>query len=237
MARSPEQNRLARERARESLIQAAIDVFADQGIDGATIAEITRRAGVAQGLVSYHFGGKDQLVSAVVDRWFELLFGIAHGEPVVEALAGAPPRPRPAQAPSADMRLAGIIDASLGLTAVALSLRSVILMLQQKPSTRAMFAASERRLLEGATAAEDAVRSVFRERGSADPAMEEIMLRSLLEGIAGQRVVYGDSYPLEEARRWVHRRYGLPEPTTPLPGMPAPLPPDPGAEPRARASR
>lgn len=237
MARSPEQNRLARDRARESLIQAAIDVFADHGVDGATIAEITRRAGVAQGLVSYHFGGKDQLVSAVIDRWFELLFDIAHGVPVVEALAGVPPRPGPPEASSADMRLAGIIDASLGLTAVALPLRSVMLFLQQTPSTRAMFAASERRLLERATAAEDAVRSVFRERGAADPAMEEIMLRSLLEGIAGQRVIYRDSYPLEEARRWVHRQYGLPEPTTPLPGMPAPLPPDPGSEPRARASR
>jgi len=236
MARSPEQNRLARERARESLIQTAIEVFADQGIDGATIAEITRRAGVAQGLVSYHFGGKDQLVSAVIDRWFELLFGIAHGEPVVEALAGLPPRPAPVEVPSADRRLAGIIDASLGLTAVALPLRSVMLFLQQTPSTRAMFAASERRHLEGATAAEDAVRSVFRERGAADPAMEEIMLRSLLEGIAGQRVIYGDSYPLEEARRWVHRRYGLPDPVEPLPGA-TKLVPSSGSEPRARASR
>jgi len=137
--------------------------------------------------------------------------------------------------PSAEVRLAAIIDTALGMTAVALPLQRVVVALQQQPSTRALFADGERRHLPGVIAAEDAVRSIFRERGAADPALEEIMLRSLLDGIVGQCIIYGDSYPLEEARRWVHRRYGLPEPATPLPGMTKPAPGS-GSEPRARAS-
>ncbi|MDQ4214960.1 helix-turn-helix domain-containing protein [Microbacterium capsulatum] len=234
MARSAEQNRLARERARESLVVAAIDVFAERGIDGATIAEITSRAGVAQGLVNYHFGGKDQLILAVVDRWFEMLFGIAHGE----GEGATAVAPSPAVLPPPDGRLAGIIDTVLGMTAHALPLQRVIVALQQQPATRALFAEAERRHLAEVTAAEDAVRSIFRERGEADPAVEEIMLRSLLDGIVGQCIIYGDSYPLESARRWVHRQYGLPAPTTPL--QTATVVPEPGAgrgeEPRARAS-
>lgn len=242
MARSAEQNRLARERSRESLLQAAIDVFAERGVDGATIADITRRAGVAQGLVNYYFGGKEQLVRAVIDRWFALLFGIAHGGPAAEVFAGSASVPEPAREagragfPPPEVRLAAIIDQSLGMTAVALPLQRVIYSLQQRPETRALFAAAEQRHIVAVKAAEDAVRSIFRERGDADPAVEEIMLRSLLDGIVGQRIVYGDSYPLEQARRWVHRRYGLPEPAEPLPGLALPAAGQ-EPEPRARASR
>ncbi|SFR52100.1 regulatory protein, tetR family [Microbacterium azadirachtae] len=232
MARSPEQNRLARERSHEALLQAAIDVFAERGIEGATIAEITGRAGVAQGMVNYYFGGKEQLVEAVIDRWFAMLLGIARGEGMD---APAAP-PAPAQDAPAEVRLAAIIDTALGMTAVALPLQRVVVALQQQPATRALFAAAEQRHIAGVAAAEDAVRGIFRERGADDPAMEEIMLRSVLDGIVGQRIIYGESYPLEAARRWVHRTYGLPEPVIPLPGTTMPVP-DPGSEPRARASR
>ncbi|MFJ4165373.1 TetR/AcrR family transcriptional regulator [Microbacterium sp. NPDC089698] len=238
MARSPEQNRIARERSRESLLEAAIGVFAERGIDGATIADITGRAGVAQGLVNYYFGGKEQLVQAVIDRWFDMLLGIAHsGPPPVpgRALEEQALPPSAASLPP-EVRLAAIIDTALGMTAVALPLQRVVVALQQQPTTRALFAEGERRHMAGVVAAEDAVRSIFRDRGDADPALEEIMLRSTLDGIVGQCIVYGDSYPLEEARRWVHRRYGLPEPAAPLPGMTKPAPGS-GSEPRARASR
>ncbi|GAB6856220.1 TetR/AcrR family transcriptional regulator [Microbacterium xylanilyticum] len=232
MARSAEQNRLARERSREGLLQAAIDVFAERGIEGATIAEITGRAGVAQGMVNYYFGGKDQLIGAIVDRWFEVLFGIAHGT------ADLDETPRNAsEAPPPDARLAGIIDTVLGMTAVALPLQRVIFALQQRPSTREIFAAAERRHAAAVAAAEDAVRSIFRERGEEDPAIQEIMLRSLLDGIVGQRIIYGDSYPLEPARRWVHRLYDLPDPQSPLPRLTSLPGAGDGSEPRARASQ
>ncbi|MBS1696842.1 MAG: TetR/AcrR family transcriptional regulator [Actinobacteria bacterium] len=233
MARSAEQNRLARERSQEALLQAAVDVFAERGIEGATVAEITGRAGVAQGMINYYFGGKEQLVAAVIDRWFAMLFGIARGERT-EGPESAPPPP--IGAVSAEARLAGIIDTALGMTAVALPLQRVVVALQQQPATRALFAAAEQRHLAATAAAEDAVRTIFAERGAPDPAIEEIMLRSLLDGIVGQRILYGDSYPLEAARRWVHRSYGLPEPASPLPGVGAAPGSGAVAEPRARVS-
>ena len=238
MARSPEHNRLARERSRESLLQAAIDVFAERGIDGATIADITGRAGVAQGLVNYYFGGKEQLVSAVIDRWFEVLVGIAYGAPAADVLLGSTDveRVAPLAPVSAEERLAGIIDTVLGMSAVAFPLQRVILGLQQQPSTRALYAAGEVRHVTAVAAAEDDVRAIFRERGATDPAVEEIMLRSVLDGIVGQAGIFGSSYPLESARRWVHRLYSLPEPAEPLPGATPPQPSGGGAAPRIRAS-
>lgn len=214
MARSDEQNRIAREKARENILQAAITLFAERGVAGASIAEITGRAGVAQGLVNYHFGGKDQLVSAVIDRWFETVLSFAQVE-------GTP-----------DEALAAVIDGALMATAFAVPLQRAVLAMQQQPATHRLFAESERRHAAGVTAAEDAVRDLFRARGAADPGLEEVMLRSTLEGVFVKYAVFGDTYPLEDARRWVHRLYGLPEPPHPLP-LPAPPRQD---EPRPRAS-
>lgn len=223
MSRSEEQNRLARERARESILQSAIELFAERGVSGASIAEITRHAGVAQGLVNYHFGGKDQLIAAVIDRWFETLLSF----PQVD---GSP-----------DEKLAAVIDGALMATAYAIPLQRAVLAMQQQPSTHRLFAESEKRHEAGVTAAEDAVRALFRARGAGDPALEEIMLRSTLEGIFVKFAVFGRSYPLEDARRWVRRLYGLPEPAEPLPqgavtGLPDATADAEGNEPRPRAS-
>ncbi|MCD2499952.1 TetR family transcriptional regulator [Microbacterium nymphoidis] len=214
MARSEEHNRQARERAREALLDAAITLFAERGVAGASIAEITRLAGVAQGLVSYHFGGKDQLISAVIDRWFETVIGISRVE-------GTP-----------DDALAAIIDGALLATAFAVPLQRAVLAMQLQPATHRLFAESEQRHAAGVTAAEDAVRALFRARGAADPGLEEVMLRSTLEGVFVKFAVFGDTYPLEDARRWVRRLYGLPEPREPLPLSGSPR----GMEPRPRAS-
>lgn len=198
MARSDEQNRRVRERAREALLQAAIEVFSERGVAGASIAVITQRAGTAQGLVNYHFGGKDQLVSAVIDRWFETVLGFARVE-------GTP-----------DEALAAVIDGALTATAYALPLQKAVLAMQQQPATHRLFAESEARHEAAVAAAEDAVRALFRARGADDPELEEIMLRSTLEGVFVKFAVFGDTFPLEDARRWMHRRYGLPEPSAPI---------------------
>lgn len=204
VARSEEQNRLARERTREGILRSAIELFAEQGVHETTIAEITRGAGVAQGLVNYHFGGKDQLVGAVADRWYETLIGLAHGQ-------GAPGET------DADARLRGVIDAALIAAVVHRSLQRVMLSLAHQPSTRRIVAESEQRHSDAVQFAEQAVRSIFAERGAADPALEEGMLRTLLEGIAGRYAASDGSFPIDAARRWVHLQYGLGEPVGGLP--------------------
>lgn len=212
MARSDEQNRLARERARESILVAAVQLFSERGVSGASIAEITRRAGVSQGLLNYHFGSKEQLIAAVMDRWFDTLLAL----PQVEG--------------TADERLAGVIDAAVLATGFALPIQQAIVAMQQQPDTHRLFAESEARYGEAVTVAENTVRAMFAERGAERPDLEEIMLRTTLEGIVVKFGVYGETFPLEDARRWVYRIFELPEPAQPLP-----LPPRRAAEIRLRA--
>lgn len=62
--------------ARARIREAAIDLFADHGIDGATIREIAQKAGVSSGLLRHHFGSKEGLRDACDEYVFSELTAI-----------------------------------------------------------------------------------------------------------------------------------------------------------------
>ncbi len=59
--------------ARERILAAALQVFAERGFDGARTREIAERAGANLGLIKYYFEGKERLWKAAVTRAFDEL--------------------------------------------------------------------------------------------------------------------------------------------------------------------
>lgn len=57
------------QRTREALLDAALAEFSEKGRAGARTSAIAARAGVNKQLISHHFGGKDGLYRALVERW------------------------------------------------------------------------------------------------------------------------------------------------------------------------
>ncbi|UXY25394.1 TetR/AcrR family transcriptional regulator [Streptomyces sp. HUAS TT20] len=55
-----------REASRRRLLDAALEILAEQGYRGLTVAKVGDRAGVSRGMVNYHFTSKAGLVEAVV---------------------------------------------------------------------------------------------------------------------------------------------------------------------------
>ncbi len=51
---------------RELLLDAALKLFAERGVDAVSIRAVNREAGLGPGAVHYHFGTKDALVDAVM---------------------------------------------------------------------------------------------------------------------------------------------------------------------------
>ncbi|MGZ3639196.1 MAG: TetR/AcrR family transcriptional regulator, partial [Ktedonobacterales bacterium] len=53
---------------REQILEAALDVFAEEGLNGATTKEIAARAGVTHGLIYFYFPSKDDLFNAAFEH-------------------------------------------------------------------------------------------------------------------------------------------------------------------------
>ena len=67
---SPAASRRRRDadRSREAILAAAEAVFAERGYDGARLADIAAKAGVARATPTYFFGSKRELYEAVLER-------------------------------------------------------------------------------------------------------------------------------------------------------------------------
>ena len=59
---------------RQQILEAALEIFAEQGFDGATSKEIAERAEVTHGLIYFYFGNKEGLFAAVFEHQAELTF-------------------------------------------------------------------------------------------------------------------------------------------------------------------
>lgn len=73
---------------RPAIVEGAVRVFAEKGYFNATVAEIARAAGVADGTIYLYFKSKDELLLSVFDEKMGLLCGAAR-EAVETAHSGA----------------------------------------------------------------------------------------------------------------------------------------------------
>lgn len=55
---------------RRDLIEAAYQTFLEHGLNGMTMARISKRSGLSQGVVNYYFKSKDELIFAVVRKGY-----------------------------------------------------------------------------------------------------------------------------------------------------------------------
>ena len=196
--RSVRTNEQMRLQSQERILVSAVEVFADRGFHNATISEITARAGVSRGLITYYFPTKHDLARKALARYLEWLLTLVD-------VAG-----------TAAERLGAIIDGILATTASSLPEQRMVLSLMIHPSTHPLFAEVEFDEHERLTLFEDALRGLFAERDAANPALEEVMFRSIMEGVIFKASVYRDEYPLEQVRLRIHQMYDLPVPLNTL---------------------
>ena len=70
----------------QRILAAALEVFAEQGYDGAKTRDIAERAGANLGLINYYFATKEKLWRAAVASAFgELQRELGDGEPALDA--------------------------------------------------------------------------------------------------------------------------------------------------------
>lgn len=87
--------------ARDALIEAARELYADNGVAATTPRQVLERSGVGQGSLYHHFPSKRELAIAAVERTISTLMSAAQAElhrdaDPLERIAGYLERPRDA---------------------------------------------------------------------------------------------------------------------------------------------
>ncbi|MBK6281083.1 MAG: helix-turn-helix transcriptional regulator [Gammaproteobacteria bacterium] len=54
---------------RKRILDTAERLFGERGVAAVSLRDINRSAGISQGVLHYHFGGRDALIEAILQRW------------------------------------------------------------------------------------------------------------------------------------------------------------------------
>jgi AcrR family transcriptional regulator len=110
----PRRTRLTAEQRRESILNAATEVFAAAGYRAAKVSDVAARIGVSEPVIFQNFGSKEALYAAVLDRAAHRILGElqAHADqdgPAAEVLAHvlSPSRARGRHGPGSPGMLLG----------------------------------------------------------------------------------------------------------------------------------
>ncbi|MGH7666455.1 MAG: TetR/AcrR family transcriptional regulator [Candidatus Dormibacteria bacterium] len=71
---------------REVILQAALDLFTEQGFDKTSLREVAERVGVTKAALYYHFHSKEEILASLVDR----VHGVGHHGLDILPLRGGP---------------------------------------------------------------------------------------------------------------------------------------------------
>src|SRR5437667_4614311 len=59
---------------REQIVEAAVAVIAEQGLQNLSLSEIENKAGMSRGQLTYYFPTKEAILLAVFDRLLQLMY-------------------------------------------------------------------------------------------------------------------------------------------------------------------
>jgi len=66
--RTAEQNEEIRQQTRQQIVDAAFELFANEGFSKSSIAAVAKKAGVSKGLIYHYFDSKQAILEAIFDQ-------------------------------------------------------------------------------------------------------------------------------------------------------------------------
>jgi len=188
--RTRDQNEEMRQRSREAIKEAALELFARQGYTHTTVSQIATRAGVSKGLLYNYFDGKEDLLYQIIEEQIEL------AENMMEQTVREIPDPL--------RQLETMIEGAIQFVLRDLDQWRLITSLAFQPEVTERLRPLLRRNQETTLAITS---EIFRKLGAKDPLKETYLLGAMLDGIVLGYVVLQEDYDLEEMKDYLLRRY------------------------------
>jgi AcrR family transcriptional regulator len=207
MPRTQQQFQVMQEESRAAILQAASELFAEQGFVHTSVSAIAKRAGISQGLMYNYFASKDELLRAIFERGWEdvqasFLVAAPKGAQRKEAEGKGTERPS----------LFDFIENACRLTLKHQSFWRLLHSLRSQPATLERLGGRVREFeqmilvqLEAFCAASEPV--LHTKEISHNAQAEARLVFALVDGICTHLVRQPDTYPLNEVLECLKPQY------------------------------
>jgi len=177
---------------KESLLKAALRVFAANGYHGSSVADIAKEAKVSKALFYHYFESKNELLVIFAKQRLE------EWTPLIENLETIK---------DAKDRIVFLIDYVLSELETKPDWLRFLNMLYLSTEGISAIQEAMKKYKETFERLFTAEQKLYKDLGYPDPEMEATYLRSVLQGISLEYLLCGGNYPLETMKNKIIKRY------------------------------
>lgn len=179
--RTPEQNEEIRQQSRKQIIDAAFELFANEGYSHTSISAIARKASVSKGLIYHYFDSKESILVAIFDQMVQI------GEGILDF----PDHFTPAD------KIKQVLEQTFEFIETQPGLGRLMIGLALQPDTMSTLKPRIDKVQEAQMVQHV---QILKDLGYEDPELEAYKLGAILDGVLLGYASQGDDYPLQEMK-------------------------------------
>jgi AcrR family transcriptional regulator len=188
MPRTEEQFEEMREARRQQIMDAALELFANEGYYTTSISDIATKAGISKGLMYNYFSGKEELIKAIINSGFEKImsaFDTNHDGILSED------------------EMEFFLDENIRIIRDNFPYWKLYYSIISHPAVHRI---AMEQLQDFLPEMMNLMTAFFRRRGVEDPEMEALFFGSLMDGIAFNFIMNPEKYPLDKMKNFLLKK-------------------------------
>ncbi|MCG2589572.1 TetR/AcrR family transcriptional regulator [Rhodohalobacter sulfatireducens] len=186
--RTAEQNEEIRQQTQKQIVDAAFELFANEGYSKTSIAAVAKKAGISKGLIYHYFESKEAILEAIFDQLVEI------GEHVTDFPEDFGPAEKIKQTLEQTFEFIEK-ETGMGRLMVSLALQPGVFD-SLKPKLDKV---QERQRLM--------FKEIMWDLGYSKPELEAYQLGALMDGVLMGYITMGEDYPLAELKKKIMEEY------------------------------
>lgn len=186
--RTAQQNKEIRQQTREQIIDAAFELFANEGYSKTSIAAVAKKAGISKGLIYHYFDSKKAILEAIFDQL------VAMGDQMMNFPEDFGPAEKIKQTLEQTFQFIEK-ETGMGRLMISLALQPDVFD-SLKPKLDQV---QERQILM--------FKEIMWDLGRSEPELEAYQLGAMMDGILMGYIAMGDEYPLQELKAKLLEEY------------------------------
>ena len=182
-----------RKLSKDKILAVALELFAQNGYQGTSIAQIAKKAKISKGLMYNYFKNKEKLLEEIVLDGFNKIAELDYGLDSNE---------------NPQKKLKNLIDSTLNHLYENLKYWQLYTALLVQPNVQKKF---EKKFYEFRESFIASLAEIFKRLGGDDPELDAFLLGMHFDGLAINFVAAPDDFPMEEIKQALYTQYCKPK--------------------------